>query len=349
MTPAPTCNTIRTNIITLLVGAIGATLGYALSFPVFILTGPAILVMLLSLIGMKFCIAPPLQDAALLLIGIAIGASVDTQAAQVFLRWPVAFALLGVMLFCILYSSHMLSWLFGYDRHTAVLASTPGHMAFVMTMGVSLNLNVAQVAVVQAVRLFALNMLVPFTALAFGLQLNALPVQTTPTLSLLHLAVLLIAGVTLGLLFKRLNTPAPLLMGGLLVSTLAHISNLTPGPLNPSIAIPAFLVIGTLSGARFSGISLALLKSSLAAGVVVTAIAATWSLLAAYLVAQYLGMPLIHVMVAFAPGGLGTMVALGAVIGANPGFVAAIHVARLLMLIVLVPMMLSPHKPPNSP
>jgi len=51
-------------------------------------------------------------------------------------------------------------------------------------------------------------------------------------------------------------------------------------------------------------------------------------------------MPVAHVLVAFAPGGLETMIAMGAVLGVVPGFVAACHVARLMVLTVLVPAML---------
>jgi len=58
-------------------------------------------------------------------------------------------------------------------------------------------------------------------------------------------------------------------------------------------------------------------------------------------VAWALGMPLAHVLVAFAPGGLETMIALGAVLAVVPGFVAACHIMRLVVLSVLLPAMLA--------
>jgi uncharacterized membrane protein AbrB (regulator of aidB expression) len=61
---------------------------------------------------------------------------------------------------------------------------------------------------------------------------------------------------------------------------------------------------------------------------------------AALPVAAMLDMPLGHVLIAFAPGGLETMVAMGAALGADPGFVAACHVARLAWLGALLPVML---------
>jgi uncharacterized membrane protein AbrB (regulator of aidB expression) len=38
------------------------------------------------------------------------------------------------------------------------------------------------------------------------------------------------------------------------------------------------------------------------------------------------------------------MIAMGAVLGANPGFVAACHIGRLLLLPLLVPALLAKHK-----
>ncbi len=333
---------------TLVVGVVGAALGYALSFPVFVLTGPAILIMALSLTGMHFAITDKIRDAALLLIGVGIGSGVNAQATDAFLRWPVAFAVLGAMLVAILLSSrHLLMRGFGYDRQSAVLSATPGHLSFVLTMGTTLNLNVAQIAVVQAVRLFSLTMIVPFAAAALGVDLTAFPPMVENPMGPLQIGLLLVVGAGLGYLLQLLKVPAPMLMGGLIVSTIAHVFNLTPGPLPPAIALPGFLVVGAMIGTRFSGVSLSLLKSSLLAGLSVTLLSLTWSLLAATIVAGFLNMPLLHVLVAFAPGGLETMIALGAVIGANPGFVAASHVARLLILILLVPLLL-PRQPATS-
>ena len=69
-------------------------------------------------------------------------------------------------------------------------------------------------------------------------------------------------------------------------------------------------------------------------------------------VSMFLDMPLPHVLVAFAPGGLETMIVMGAVLGANPGFVAACHVGRLLVLSALIPFVAARARdepPPVSP
>jgi len=43
------------------------------------------------------------------------------------------------------------------------------------------------------------------------------------------------------------------------------------------------------------------------------------------------------VLIAFAPGGLETMAAMSVILGIDPTFVATHHIARLLMLTVIVP------------
>jgi len=98
--------------------------------------------------------------------------------------------------------------------------------------------------------------------------------------------------------------------------------------------------LGALIGTRFSGVPLTQFLNGLSAGIAITVVAVVFAAMASVPVAWALGMPLVHVLVAFAPGGLETMIAMGAVLGVVPGFVAACHIARLLVLTVLLPGML---------
>lgn len=329
------------SIYTLLIGATGAAIGYFLSFPVFILTGPAILITVLGLAGVPLRIADPLRDAAFLVIGIGIGAGVDAQAVTAALRWPLAFVALAAMLTAILLTCRaVLVRFLGYDSRSSILASSPGHLSYMLGLGAALDVDVALVAVVQSVRLLSLTLFVPFIAVFLGLRLDGAITQPGPYMGWVDIAVLIVISFVVGLLLKRLRVPAPLLIGGLLVSTIAHVSALSIGTMPPVIALPCFLIIGTLIGTRFSGVTLGMLRKGLLAGVLATLIAVSFALIAAWPVALFLNMPLAHVLVAFAPGGLETMMAMGVVLGANPGFVAACHVGRLFILTLLVPALL---------
>lgn len=330
---------------TIAIGAVGAVLAYYLSFPIYVLTGPAIMVSMISLTGFKFAITPVVRDIAFLLIGIGIGAGVTSEATAAVLRWPLAIAALAVMLVAIiLLCQFLLVRFFNFDRRSAVLAATPGHLSFVIGLGDALGLDVARVAVVQSIRLLALTLLVPLVAILFGVKLGTNILPAGISMQGVHLLGLIVVSVGAGMVLKRLNVPAAILIGAMITSGVFHALGLTPGVLPENIALPCFLVIGTMIGTRFSGISYLQLKNTLLAGLATTAVSISLTVMTALPIAYFLTIPTAHVVVAFSPGGLETMIAMGAVLGANPGFVAACHIGRLLLLPLLVPALLAQRK-----
>ncbi|CAN0589868.1 unnamed protein product [Ectocarpus sp. 12 AP-2014] len=135
--------------------------------------------------------------------------------------------------------------------------------------------------------------------------------------------------------------PAALLIGAMIVSAVAHGAGWVSGGLSTGVAAIAFVVLGALIGTRFSGVKLEAFLKALGAGVTTTLIGSLFAVLAAVPVAAWLGMPTLGIVAAFAPGGFEMMIALGSVLGANPGLVAACHLVRLLILTILVPLFLA--------
>ena len=68
----------------------------------------------------------------------------------------------------------------------------------------------------------------------------------------------------------------------------------------------------------------------------------TWEMagLFAAPVAALTGLPLGQLWVAFAPGGVEAMAAMGLALGYDPAFVAVHHLVRLAVLFVIVPLFL---------
>ncbi|WP_370304446.1 AbrB family transcriptional regulator [Pseudooceanicola sp.] len=350
MNALPDISTLRATLITLAISAIGAALAWLLSIPAPVLTGPATLVSLASLAGLRTEIAPAVREVCFVVLGVGIGAGFTRSAGSAILTWPLAFVALGLglaatMLIC----RFVLERGFGFDRRTALLASAPGHMSFVMSLAADTRADVGRVAVVQSIRLLALTLLVPFAALAMGFPAIHIGIAPELTLTPLPFLLLVAGGGALGLVLRRFRTPAPTLLGGMIVSGLTHVTELVPGAVPSVVLVPAFVVLGALIGSRFSGMSLTTLKLSLGAGVAATLVAAIIAALTAVPVAAALGFPLAHVLAAFSPGGLETMIALGAALGANPGFVTACHVMRLLILSVMVPFFLGGRQPSEVP
>ncbi|MEO0939280.1 MAG: AbrB family transcriptional regulator [Pseudomonadota bacterium] len=329
---------LRRTALSLTIGAIGAALAHLVGLPIAVLTGPAIAVSLAGLAGLRTGFDETVRNAVFLLVGVTIGSGVDPDAGQALLRWPLAFAALAVMLWLTLVlGSRLLQRLFGLDRRSAILAAAPGHLSFVVGLSTGLNLDTTRVVVVQSVRLLALTLTVPAIAALLGVDLSGPILPSGAPLSWLHLAALLVAGLALGTLAARIGLPAPLLIGGMLASSIGHGTGVTPGLPPPWIAAAGLVAVGTLIGTRFSGISRQALLRSLTAGLAVTALCVLLALAFAIPVANLLGFEVTHVLIAFAPGGLETMIAMGVVLGADPGFVAAAHVARLLILTLILP------------
>ena len=327
------------NLRTVALGALGAGVAMAGSVPAALLIGPALVVSFAGLAGLKAQISPAVMQICFVVLGMGVGSGFTAEAGGAILHWPLAFAALAVALLVIMGLGQLvLSRLFGLDPLSALLASTPGHLSFVMAAAADTGGDVARIAVVQSIRLLALTLSVPFVALALGYRMAPTVLPMGTPMALTHLLALAAVGTLLGLVFRRLRLPAPILLGPMMASMLGHVTGLTPGTLPGWLMLPAFMVMGTMIGTRFSGMRLAQLRNALLAGLAITVIGVAVSALAALPVALVLKMPAAHVLTGFAPGGLETMVALAAALGANPGFIAACHILRLLILSVLIPL-----------
>ena len=124
------------------------------------------------------------------------------------------------------------------------------------------------------------------------------------------------------------------------VSGAAHGSGLVAGVMPQTVALPVFALMGTLIGTRFIGVTVAQLLQASQASIVLTLLAFAMTLAVAELLHLITGLPFLDLLIAFAPGGLETMAALSLMLGADPALVAVHHVARLLMLSIIVPVLM---------
>ena len=333
-------NTLTETGLALLIGAIGAVLAVAIGFPAPYLTGPALAVTVVGLAGLRLSLPQAVRDVSFTLIGIAMGTGVSPQVLEEAGRWPVTLVLLAVSLTVILWTSRrVLQRRFSYDRISAVLASSPGHLSYILGLSAEISTDVARVSIVQSLRLLALTLLVPSIVAALDDGPRAVLAQPA-MMAPLTFAVVFGLSVLVGWCGKKLGAPAAYIIGGMLVSTIGHASGLTPGVAPRWLTISCFLVMGTLIGTRFSGVTPAMVRSAFGAGGAVMAIAAGVSVVAASGAALLSGLPFGQVLIAFAPGGVEAMVAMAILLDTDPGFVAAHHVMRLFLLAILVPLAL---------
>jgi membrane AbrB-like protein len=340
-TTTTTATAWKDTTVTLLVGVAGAVLFWLIGFPAAVLTGPAAAVSIATLAGLRTRIPDPLRDAVFLVIGVQIGSTVTPEVIATALTWPLSLAVLTVTLVLVLLAvKGVLMRAFRYDRMTATLAATPGHLSYVLGLSTDLGADVPRVALVQSVRVLMLTLIVPVLVALWGVEGTAYLVDRG-AISALSLALIFPLSLGLGLLFRRLGVPAPLLLGAMAVSALGHGTDLTPGTMPVWMTVAAFVCMGTLIGTRFSGLDRRGLAGALLAGVVSTLIACAVAAAGAWLAAGVVGLPAAALLLAFAPGGVEVMAAIAVETGLEPAFVAAHHVFRLIILTVLVPVLLA--------
>lgn len=323
---------------TLAAGGVGAALAVWLSLPAPFLTGPALAVTLAALAGLRMTMPTRMRDAVFLVIGANMGASVTPEALATAAQWPGSLALLALSITVILLGgAKVMQRAAGMDPMSALLTATPGHLSFVLSLTTDHRADLPRVTLIQSFRVLALTLMVP--ALAPLLTDRALPtLPASPhVMPVPALAVVLVAGLVVAVLFKRLRVPAATLLAGMAVSALAHALSLTEGRAPTWAAAPAFTAMGALIGTRFSGVTPRMLLQSITAAGLLTGFALLVSFLGALVVAWWFDLPLVTALIAFAPGGIESMIAMAVLLEANPTFVAAHHVWRLVFLTVLLP------------
>ncbi len=323
-----------------LAACVGAFVFHLIGFPVPALTGAALAVSVAGLLGARLPMPTAVRDVIFCLLGINIGAGVTPDMLRSAVQWPLSIAILaGALVLSMTLAQISLHRLFGYDRRTATLAAAPGHLSYVLSIAASdTRLDVPMVAVSQSIRVLFLTLCVPgLVTVVFGATGQV--VLPDDVMTPFGIVGVLAATLALGVVFGWMRLPAAFLLAGMATSMLGHGSELTPGRLPDWMVAVSLIGMGALIGSRFSGVTWAQLRRAFGAGLWVTLINIVVTVAVVALIAFSLDVPLALGIVAFAPGGVEAMAAIAIALGLDPAFVAAHHVARLLLLTVLVPVL----------
>ena len=327
--------------IALAAGFCGALIGVYAGVPAGSLLGSTFAVTVAALMGLRPAVPPILRDFGFCVIAVSLGAGVTPDILSELARWPLSLAMLAVaMLSVILICGWILRRMFGADGPTALLATSPGALSYTLALADDRGADVRFVMVLQSLRLLLITLLLPpLIGFAEG-GAGAAPPDDAPHIGYGAGAILLVATFILGTLMTRLRVPAPIVMGGLLLSGIAHGAGFVSGRLADPVTFVGFTVIGAVIGTRFAGISRAELKRRGMAGVVSTTVAVSISVAFAWVVSRVLSLPFGQVWVSFAPGGVEGMSSMALALGYDPVYVAVHHVFRILLLILTLPILI---------
>jgi uncharacterized protein len=286
---------------------------------------------------------PLLRDLGFAGIGISLGAGVEPGLVQHLGAWGASLVLLCASLVATLaVATAILRRAFGKDLATAVLASSPGTISYALAAAYEGKGDVIAVLVVQSFRLLLLASVLPLTI--FLLAEPPGPAEPERSLEAFEIAPLLLATLAVGAFLGRAGLPAAQLVAGMTLSGLAHGFDLVSGPLPGWAIFLCFAITGSMIGTRFSGISGRAMASLVLAAAVTTSAAALVSAIFAVIAASLTGLPFGQVWVAFAPGGVEGMAAIGLALGYDPAYVAVHHLSRMIFLTAALPIILRHRK-----
>lgn len=327
----------RRTIITLLVSAIGGALVAATGLPAGWLMGGAIAAAIAALSGVKVTMPNWLRDVTFVLTGLSMGASVAKDSLTMMLQWPVTLAALAVELILIIaMTGYLLRKLFGLDRGTAYLSSFPGHLSFVMSIAAAGVGDPRQIIIMQVTRILLLTLCVPFGALL--LPIGPYVVGADEAWVCWESLLLVTAACTVtGLVFMKLKVPAAFVLGAMATSITMKLAGLFDGRMPPPLLIVTFIMIGALIGSRFGGITMKEFRQAVVGGLAGTALTVAITTVVTIAILPLVDMPFGQIWLGLSPGGLEAMGALGIALGFDTAFIAAHHVARLLLLTVAIP------------
>ena len=332
-------HTVKTTLTALLIGLGGATGAALVGLPAAGLIGSSIAVAVAATSGLRMTMPQRLRDVAFGIIGISLGAGVQADALGQIGSWSVSLILLALSLVAtLLAGAALLRRIFGMDAETAFLASSPGTMSNAIAIALDGHGNVTTITILQVMRLLVLVAVVPplATALDAGSGGIVYPAAMHPA----ALLVLLAATLCIGIPAARWKVPAACLLVGMVLSAGTHVTDLAHGPAPAWAIFAAFVVTGTAVGTRLTAISPRALMAMARAGAVLIGATLAVSLAFASAAALVTGLPWGQIWIAYAPGGVEAMAAIGLALGYDPAFVAIHHFARIVILVFLIPLLL---------
>lgn len=291
--------------------------------------------------GLGPAVPDPLRNAAFAVIGLSLGAGIDAGILGDIARWPLSLAGLALTVVAIMaVSGLVLARGLGLDAGTAALSASPGALSWAVALAAEGRGDLRAVVALQSLRLLMVTLcLPPAVAVVAGAE-GALAPVARGEVGTWQAAALLAAAMAAGLGFERPGLPAPYLLAGLLASGGAHAAGWVSGGLPGPLVFAGFAVTGAVIGSRFTRIARADLLRLLGAGLAAAAVAVAISAAGAAAVAGLTGLSFAQVWVAYAPGGVEGMAAIGLALGFDPAFVATHHILRILLVIALLPLVL---------
>ena len=325
----------------LALGAAGGAVANYFHLPLAWMLGALFVTMVARVAGAPIDVPIWLRANFLILIGLFLGESFEGVRVGELMQWPITIA--GAMLYVPVAASCAYLYYRNIAREakmTAICSSIPGGVIAVVVISGALGADERNVALAQSLRVAIVVCLAPLVA--FGLLGYPAPDGTEYADQNLiesgDLGILLAGAFAAMWIMQKLDLPIPYMVGPLLASAGLRLAGVVEGVLPHVLVEVALVVTGSSIGTRFGGVTLRRLLSFGAVSFGGTGVLMLVSAAFAVPVAALTGEDFLVALLAYAPGGVAEMSLIALAIDANPGFVAVHHLARIIFVLLAVPL-----------
>lgn len=323
-------------------GALGGFVFWWLTLPLPWMLGALFATMAGAVAGLPLTGPARIRGAVVAVIGVLLGAGFTPALLQQIGTWSLTLA--GLALYLALSLALLVPWfrrVGGFDRRTAYFAAMPGGLSEMVELAEAARADVPRVILAQSLRIVTTIAVIAVwfrvvQGVPVGQSAGAAGFADIEAIDLLILAVAAVVGSALGLLARL---PAPTLLGPMILSAALHLTEVTKSAPPAEVVVLAQVILGTILGSRFAGISARALLPAVALSLGATLVMLSLALGFALGLHALTGQGIAQLVLAYAPGGLTEMSLVALALNTEAAFVAAHHVVRILLVLVAAPIL----------
>jgi len=323
----------------LAIATAGGTLFYLLNLPLPWMLGALFATMAASVANAPILGPARLRPAVVAVIGVLLGSSFTPDILSQASAWMGTLAILMAYVIAVaLVVVPFYHFVGRFDWVTAYFAGMPGGLSEMIEIGEASGAKPAPIILAHSLRIVVTIALIAFWfRIVEGHAVGAAMGAAKAPLTWLDAVLLLASAIVGSLIGKKLRFPAPTFLGPLLVSAVLHLAGLTESA-PPSLMVnTAQVLLGTVLGCRFLGISARTVVPAAALAIGATLLTLGLAFGAGLAMGHLAGIAPDQALLALAPGGLTEMGLIALAIHADVALVALHHVVRILFVIVLAP------------
>ena len=331
-------------VLALVISLIFGGFGHLAGLPLPWMLGPMIGNTAAALLGVPIKGPDRLRPFVIPIIGVMLGSSVTMALFAQLNDWILTLILLPLFLAVAAGVSFTVYLRIGkYDHVTAFYAAMPGGLNEMLMMGEAAGGDEKRIAMAHAARvLIVIVFVVLFFWLALGVtstgSVGWIGINDLTPVDYIVLGLCAVVGLWLG---KLLKLPAAQIFGPMLLSGLAHLTGIVTVAPPTLFILVAQLVIGTVIGSRFVGVSPREVAKDLSLAIISALCMLAIAVGFAKMVTWRTGMGLSQAFFAYSPGGLTEMSLLSLTMGQDVTYVSLMHLIRITIVIAIAPFVFS--------